>query len=282
MIKIVTDTTAVLPQEYCAQHDVTMVPQIIRFGEETFLEGVEMSEPEFLRRLKTSAVLPATAAPAPGLFDETFRQAAEQGYPVLSLHPSREVSGTVASAYTARSLYPLADIRVIDMRTVAGCLGEAVKLAVKWRAEALTVDQIEERLKALIPRCRTYFLVATLEYLQRNGRIGGATRLVGSVLQIKPILQLRDGQVEPLDKVRTHQKALERLKDLVFEECPRSPEAHLCVMHADAADEAHKLCAELRAELGIADIPLYSVGPAITTHAGPGTLAVGFYTEDAS
>ncbi len=282
MIKIVTDTTAVLPHEYCAQHDVTMVPQIIRFGEETFLEGVEMSEPEFLRRLKTSAVLPATAAPAPGLFDETFRQAAEQGYPVLSLHPSREVSGTVASAYTARSLYPLADIRVIDMRTVAGCLGEAVKLAVKWRAEALTVDQIEERLKALIPRCRTYFLVATLEYLQRNGRIGGATRLVGSVLQIKPILQLRDGQVEPLDKVRTHQKALERLKDLVFEECPRSPEAHLCVMHADATDEAHKLCAELRAELGIADIPLYSVGPAITTHAGPGTLAVGFYTEDAS
>ncbi len=279
MIKIVTDTTAVLPRSYCDQQDITVVPQIIRFGEETFLEGVELSEAEFLRRLKTSTVLPATAAPAPGLFDDVYRQAAEQGYPVLSIHPSTDVSGTVPSAHTARGLYPEADIRVIDTRTVAGCLGEAVKMAVTWRSEALSIAEIEQRLQALIPRSRTYFLVATLEYLQRNGRIGGASRLIGSVLQIKPILQLSNGRVEALDKVRTHQKALERLKELVLAECPRSPEAHLCVMHADAIDEANRLREELRAELGLADIPLYSVGPAITTHAGPGTLAVGFYTQ---
>jgi DegV family protein with EDD domain len=196
----------------------------------------------------------------------------------LSIHPSTDVSGTVASAHTARGLYPQADIRVIDMRTVAGCLGEAVRMAVEWRDAAFTVDQIEERLRALIPRSRTYFLVATLEYLQRNGRIGGASRLIGSVLQIKPILQLSDGRVEPLDKVRTHQKALERLKELVMGECPRARAARLCVMHADALGEAQRLREELGAELGITDIPLYSVGPAITTHAGPGTLAVGFYT----
>ncbi len=278
MIKIVTDTTSVLSHEYCRQHDVEVVPQIIRFGEETFLEGVELEEPEFLQRLKSSAQLPATAAPAPGLFDDVYRQAAEKGYPVLSIHPSVEVSGTVASANVARNLYPTADIRVIDMRTIAGCLGEAVKLAVEWRDAGRSADQIEADLHSLIPRCRTYFLVATLEYLRRNGRIGGASNLIGSVLQIKPILQLSNGRVEPLDKVRTHQKALERLKELIVTECPRAPEARLSVMHADAPDDADRLRAELGTALGIQNIPIYSVGPAITTHAGPGVLAVGFFT----
>jgi fatty acid kinase fatty acid binding subunit len=277
MIKIVTDTTSALSRAYCQQHDIEVVPQIIRFGEETFLEGVELDEPAFLQRLKSSAQLPATAAPAPGLFDDAFRRAAEKGLPVLSLHPSNEVSGTVASASVARDLYPHADIRVIDMRTIAGCLGEAVKLAVEWRDAGRSIDQIEADLRSLIPRSRTYFLVATLEYLRRNGRIGGASNLIGSVLQIKPILQLSKGRVEPLDKVRTHQKALERLKELIVTECPRSPDARLSVMHADALDDADRLRAELSAALGIADIPLYSVGPAITTHAGPGVLAVGFF-----
>jgi DegV family protein with EDD domain len=277
MIKIVTDTTAVLSREYYQQHDIAVVPQIIRFGEETFLEGVELDEPEFLQRLKSSAQLPATAAPAPGLFDKAFRQAAEKGQPVLAIHPSSEVSATVTSANAARQLYPNADIRVIDMRTVAGCLGEAVKLAVDWRDAGRSIDQIEADLGSLIPRSRTYFLVATLEYLRRNGRIGGASSLIGGMLQIKPILQLCNGRVEPLDKVRTHQKALERLKELILTECPRTPEARLSVMHADAADDANRLRAELSAALGISDIPLYSVGPAITTHAGPGVLAVGFF-----
>jgi DegV family protein with EDD domain len=279
MIKIVTDTTAALSRDYCAQHDIVLVPQTIRFGEETFMEGVDMDEPEFLQRLKSSSLLPATAAPAPGLFDASYRRAAEQGHTLLSLHPSSEVSGTVASANAARQLYPGADIRVIDLRTIAGCLGEAVRLAVEWRATGSTADEIEARLQALIPRARTYFLVATLEYLHRNGRIGGASSLIGSVLQIKPILQISNGRVEPLDKVRTHQKALERLKELVTAECPRTPEARLSIMHADAVAEAEQLRRDLRAVLDIADIPLYSVGPAITTHAGPGTLAVGFFAK---
>jgi DegV family protein with EDD domain len=277
MIKIVTDTTSALSREYCLQHDIDVVPQIIRFGEETFLEGVEMDEPEFLQRLKSSAQLPATAAPAPGMFDEAYRQAAKKDCALLSLHPSSEVSATVVSAKVARDLYPSADIRVIDTRTVAGCLGEAVKLAVEWRDAGRTADQIEADLRSLIPCSRTYFLVATLEYLRRNGRIGGASSLIGSVLQIKPILQISNGRVEPLDKVRTHQKALERLKELILTECPRTPEARLSVMHADAVDDASRLRAELSAALDITDIPLYSVGPAITTHAGPGTLAAGFF-----
>ncbi|CAG0933962.1 Protein DegV [Thermoflexales bacterium] len=277
MIKIVTDTTAALSREYCQQRDIHVVPQIIRFGEETFLEGLEMDEPKFLERLRAAAQLPATAAPAPGLFDETYRPSAERGESILSIHPSTEVSGTVASATVARNLYAHADIRVIDMRTIAGCLGEAVKQAADWRDAGRSADEIEADLRSLIPRSRTYFLVATLEYLRRNGRIGGASSLIGSVLQIKPILQLSNGRVEPLDKVRTYQKALERLKDLIMGECPRSPAARLSVMHADVAEDANRLRVELGAALGITDIPIYSLGPAITTHVGPGTLAVGFF-----
>jgi len=278
MIRLVTDTTAVLPRDFAAQHDLVVIPQVIRFGNDSYLEGVEMEEPEFLRRLVTSPVLPGTAAPPPGLFDETFRRAAETGDTVIAIHPSKEVSGTVPSAYTARSLYPEADIRIIDMRTIGGCLAEAVRLAVEWRDAGHSADRIVADLEALIPRARTYFVVATLEYLHKNGRIGGASKLLGSMLQIKPILHVVDGRVEAFDKVRTHHKALERLKEVVAAECPRSPEARVSVMHADTLSEANQLRADLCAELGLCDIPLYSIGPAITTHAGPGTLAVGFYT----
>jgi DegV family protein with EDD domain len=277
MIRLVTDTTAVLSRDYCQQHDVVLIPQIIRFGNESYLEGVEMDEPEFLRRLVASPVLPATAAPPPGLFDDTFKRAAETGDTVIAIHPSTEVSGTVPSAFTARSMYPEADIRIVDTRTVGGNLAEMVKSAVEWRDAGVSADEIVDRLRALIPRLRTYFVVATLEYLYKNGRIGGASRLIGSVLQIKPILQLADGRVEAFDKVRTHHKALERLKELVIAECPRSPESHLSVMHADAPSEAQRLRDDLCRVLGVCDIPLYSVGPAITTHAGPGTLAISFF-----
>jgi DegV family protein with EDD domain len=277
MIRLVTDTTAVLPRAYAAQHDLVVIPQIIRFGDDHYLEGVEMDEPEFLRRLVASPALPGTTAPPPGLFEATFKQAAETGDTVIAIHPSTEVSGTAPSAFLAKSLYPEADIRIIDMRTIGCCLAEAVRLAVEWRDAGQTADRIVAGLETLIPRARTYFVVATLEYLRKNGRIGGASKVLGSLLQIKPILHMQEGRVEAFDKVRTHHKALERLKEVVLAECPRSPESRLSLMHADAPTEAHQLRADLCAALDMSDIPLYSVGPAITTHAGPGTLAVGFF-----
>ncbi len=130
----------------------------------------------------------------------------------------------------------------------------------------------------MIPRSRTHFLVTTLEYLRRGGRIGGASALVGGALQIKPILTLRDGHVDVLEKVRTESRALERLKELVERDRPRSPDGHLCVMHADAREAAEALALDLASRLGLATIPIYTLGAAITTHAGPGALGVGFFT----
>jgi DegV family protein with EDD domain len=277
-IRIVTDTTASLPPGFASAHAVEVVPQVVTFGEESFQEEVQLSAAEFIRRLTASTILPKTAAPEPGWLVDAYRRQLAAAGTILSLHPSGEVSGTVRSALAAKATdLPTADIRVIDTRTVAGNLGTLVQLAVAWAEAGVGADDIVARVQALIPRARTYFLVATLEYLKRGGRIGGAQALLGSVLQIKPILELKDGRVEALERVRTRHRALDRLRELVLERCPRSPGSHLCVMHADAEGEALQLATDLKVLLGIENIPLYTVGAAITVHAGPGTLAVGFF-----
>lgn len=277
-VRIVTDTTAVLPPDYAAAHLVEVVPQVILFGEESFLEDTELSYAEFIRRLKASPQLPKTAAPPPGLMIEAYRRQLAQAQTVISIHPSLEVSGTVRSALTAKEeAFPDADIRILDSRTVAGNLATMVQVAVEWAESGTSADEIMSRLQAMIPRGRIYFLVATLEYLQKGGRIGGAAALVGSALQIKPILELRNGRVEAFEKIRTHNHALERMKNLIIDQCPRSPDAHLCVMHAAEPVAAQRLADELKSIFGFVHIPVYSIGASITTHGGPGILAIGFF-----
>lgn len=277
-IRVVTDTTAVLPREYVEAHHVENVPQIIMFGQESFQEDYEISFADFIRRLRTSKQLPKTAAPPPGLLVEAYRRQLAEADTILSLHPSTEVSGTVRSAITAKEeSFPEADIRVLDTRTVGANLASMVLDAVEWAENGVSADEIMSRLQAMIPRSRIYFLVATLEYLQKGGRIGGASALIGTLLQIKPILELRDGRVEPLEKVRTHHQALARLKELVIERCPRDPSAHLSVMNAGEVEAAERLAHELASTLGAKHVPIYNVGASITTHGGPGILAVAFF-----
>jgi DegV family protein with EDD domain len=277
-IRIVTDTTSALPLEYARAHHIEVVPQIINFGAGSFLEGATLEYAEFIRRLKSSPQLPKTAAPRPGDLIEAYRCQLVDAPTIISIHPSSEVSGTVRSALTAKNdAFPDADIRVLDSRLVAGNLASKVIAATEWAKRSVSADEIMARLQAMIPRGRIYFLVATLEYLQKGGRIGGATALIGSALQIKPILELKNGRVEALEKVRTYHHALARVKELVIEQCPRSREAHLCVMHADDQAGAQQLANDLKSALKIGDIPIYPCSASITTHAGPRALGVGFF-----
>ena len=277
-VRIVTDTTAALPADYAAAHSIEVVPQIILFGKESFREDVDLTYAEFIRRLKSSHQLPKTAAPEPRDLITAYRRQLAAAPTVLSIHPSTDVSGTVRSALTAKAeAFANADVRILDTRTVAGDLASMVIAASEWAEQGITADEIVQRLEQMIPRSRTYFLVATLEYLQKGGRIGGASALIGSALQIKPILQLKDGRIDALEKVRTYNQALERLKQLVLEQCPRTFEARISVMHADDLEPAQHLAADLQAAFGIKDIPVYSLGAAITTHAGPGALGIGFF-----
>lgn len=277
-VRIVTDTTASLPSGYAAQHSVEVVPQVILFGEQSFLEEREITYDEFVRRLKVSSQLPKTAAPPPSEFVKAYERQLAHASTIISIHPTADASGTVRSAVTTKEAsFPQADIRIVDTRTIGGDLGAMVMAAVEWAESGVGADDIVVRLKTMIPRSRTYFLIRTLEYLQKGGRIGGAAALVGSVLQIKPILEIRDGRVEVLEKVRAQHRALERLLELVTDQCPRTPAARISVMHADVAEDAQRLAAELEARLGLKSIPVVNVGSAITTHGGPGVLGVGFF-----
>jgi DegV family protein with EDD domain len=280
MVKIITDTTSGLPAGTAKRYNISVIPQVIIFGTDSYLEGVEIDKATFMQRLKTSRELPKTAAPPPELFVKEFRRLVPDGEPILCIHPSAKVSGTVRSATVAARDFPDADIRVIDTRTIASPLATMVTLAAEWAEAGQDADTIESHIRELIPRCRLYFLVATLEYLAKGGRIGGAAALLGNVLQVKPILTFQYGQVNQFERERTHKRALARLKELVLEEIPRDGTGHLSVLHAAVPDQGQALADDLRTQLGLSHVPILDIPPAITTHAGPGILGAGFFVSD--
>jgi DegV family protein with EDD domain len=277
MVKIIADTTSCLDREAAQRLHIPIIPQVVTFGDESFYEGIDLDHAAFMARLKSSRQLPKTAAPPPELFSREFQRLVPYDEPILCIHPSAEISGTVRSATVAARDFPVADIRIIDTRTVASPLATLVQLAVQWAAEGCDADEIEARIKAMIPRCRIFFLVATLDYLAKGGRIGGASALLGSVLQIKPILTLRDGKVDMYERERTHKRALARLVELTLEQYPKDQPGYLSIMHADVPDQAGNLASQLGASLGLTDVPIYNVPPAIVTHGGPGILGVAFF-----
>lgn len=279
MVKIITDTTAVLPPSIAQQYHIPIVPQLIHFGDETFVEGMDIDHNTFLSKLKSSKELPKTAAPPPELFAEHFQRLVPKGEPILCIHPSTELSGTVRSASVAAQDFPEADIQVIDTRLVASPLGVVVHRAAEWAEEGLDIDTIHQKVIDLSHRARIYFLVATLEYLARGGRIGGASAFLGNALQLKPILSLEDGKVEPLAKERTMKRALNRIKELVETQYPRQQPGYMTIMHTDVPDQAQDLSVYFQDRLEIPPPHITNLPPAIITHAGPGAVAVSFFVD---
>ncbi len=278
MTRIIADTLCGLSLETARRLGIPMISQVINFGDESFREGIDMDHAAFMARLRAGKELPKTSAPYPGDFLAVFDEIARAGESMVCIHPSAEVSGTVRSALTARESLPDADIRVIDTRTIAGPLASIVLAADQLAKTGAGADEVEALVRRMMPRARIYFLVDTLEFLRRGGRIGGAAALVGSVLQIKPILTFANGRVEPFEKERTKKRALVRLRELVRTEAARGEEAHITVMHTAVPEEAAELAADLKADLGLSDVMIMDLVPAIVTHAGPGALAVGFFT----
>lgn len=277
MTIIIADTTCSLPRDVLKARGIPLIPQVVMFGEESFHDDKELDTATFLAKLKASSVLPKTAAPEPTLYYPVFKKAQAKGESVIVVAPSAKVSGTVRSAETAAQEFAEMDIRVIDSQTVSCNLGSLVLLADDLAKAGKSADEIVAKLDDMIPRGRIYFLVATLEYLAKGGRIGGAKKLLAELLEIKPILTIRNGQVEPFEQQRTHKRALARLEEIVREQCPKSPEARLAVMQAEAETEARLMATSLQSWWGSGEVPVYELPPAIVTHGGPGTMAVGFF-----
>ena len=277
MTKIVTDTTSCLDPVFAGKYHIPVIPQVINFGNDSYIEGIDIDNSTFLKKLRASSVLPKTAAPPVGLFMDAFRELVPSGETILCIHPSADVSGTVRSAATAAAEFPGADIRIIDTRLVASPLGTLVQLAAQWAEAGRSADEIVECLNAMIPTCKIYFLVATLEYLAKGGRIGGAQALVGSLLQIKPILTFVDGHVDQFEKERTMKHAVTRLKELIVSQYPLHSDGYLTIMHAGVPDQGQALADDMKEILRLKDVPVVDVPPAITTNGGPGILGAGFF-----
>lgn len=277
MTIIVADTTCGLPRDLLAKRGIPTVPQVVIFGEESFHDDKDLDTVAFIQKLKASKTLPKTAAPEPPLYFPIFEEAKEKGESVVVVAPTGKASGTVRSAQTAAQEYPGVDIRVVDSLTISCNLGSLVLLADDMAKAGKSADEIVAKLNEMIPRGRIYFLVDTLEYLAKGGRIGGAKRLVAELLEVKPILQVKDGQVEAFEQQRTKKRALARLVEVVTEQCRGGESAHLCVLQVEAEKEAEALVEELKSKVNVPHIPIYELPPAIVVHAGPRAMGVGFF-----
>jgi len=277
MTIIVADTTCGLPHEILEERGIPVIPQIVMFGEESYHDDKDFDTTVFLQKLKASATLPKTAAPEPSLYFPIFEEAKKKGESVVVVAPTSKASGTVRSAQTAAQEFPGLDVRVVDTLTVSCNLGSLVLVADDMAKAGKSADEVVAKLSDMIPRGRLYFVVDTLEYLARGGRIGGAKRLLAELLEIKPILQIKDGQVEAFEQQRTKRKALARVVEVVVEQCRGGDEAHLCVLQVAAEEEAAVLVQELKSKVAVSDIPIYRLPPAIVVHAGPRAMGVGFF-----
>jgi DegV family protein with EDD domain len=277
-IKIVTDSTAYLSEDTVREYDIRVVPLYVHFATEQFREGVELSIEEFYARLREAPELPHTSQPSAGEFYEVLKELTDQGHQVLVMTISSKLSGTWNSAMAAKEMLPGADITVIDTLSTSIGLYLMLEAALQAIQNGASLPQVVERVESIRDKIHVLFVVDTLEYLAKGGRIGNAAAFLGTLLKVKPILTLQDGVLEPLEQVRSKRKAVTRLMDLVEERLDnRGPQARVGVTHGLVPDEAQALAQELGERLGCAEPVLSEVGPVIGTHTGPGVLAVAAY-----
>lgn len=271
-VRIVTDSSCDLTDEEIAGHSIEVVPLSIRFGDEELEDRTDLTVEAFYERLAKSSVLPETAAPAPGKFEAAFRRQAQAGADaVVCINLSAGLSATMQSAQNAaRALDGELDVRVVDSRSITSGLGTQVLLAAAAAADGASVDDVEALVEDLARRTHVVGALDTLDNLKKGGRIGGAQALLGSLLSIKPIVDISTGTVEEAGKARTRRKALQELRDKVFE---AGDVEHLCITHGFAPEVDDML--DLLAERYPRDeIRVGHIGPVIGTHGGPRVMGV--------
>lgn len=279
MIKIIADTTSVIEPEEAQGAGIVMIPQIIVFGDKSYRDDNEITTEEFLAKLKSSPVLPKTAAPPPALYTPVFEEVAKNKETAIVVCPSSNISGTFRSATVAAQDFPDADIRIIDTLTIGPALGTLVYKAKEWADAGIDAQTIVERINYAKKYNIIYFYVDTLEYLYKGGRIGSAQALMGSLLQVKPILVFKDGQVNPFETQRTKRRAMSRMAELVKNECPHDKSSKMAIFQADAMEDALLLRSEFAEFMSLDAIRITKLPPAIIVHAGPGVVATSFFTK---
>ncbi|WP_263170502.1 DegV family protein [Streptomyces sp. SCSIO ZS0520] len=272
-VAIVTDSTAYLPQPAMERHGITSVPLTVVLGDQALEEGTEISARSLAEALQKRRSV-TTSRPSPRQFAETYRTLAEQGADgIVSLHLSSEFSGTYDAAVLAAREAPV-PVEVVDTGMVAMALGFCALAAAETAESGGSAEDAVAAARARAEVTSAYFYVDTLDYLRRGGRIGAAQALFGSALAVKPLLQLHEGRIESLEKVRTASRALARLEEIVTERTGRNP-VDIAVHHLAAPERAATLAARLRERVpGLGELHVSEVGAVIGAHTGPGLLGV--------
>ncbi len=278
-IAFITDSTAYIPADLVAKYDIRVAPQILIWGEEQLLDGVDITPSQFYARLKTSTVNPTTSQVAVVTFKEMLEPLVAAGRPVIMQLLSDKLSKTLQSAAMARDMLPGSRIEIIDSEATATALGFQVLAAARAAEAGKSFEEVVAVANQARQKTGVLFVVDTLEYLHRGGRIGGASKLLGSALNLKPLLELRDGRIEPIEKVRTKAKATARMLDVLEERLAGRTPVRLSSIHAAAEAEAREVLEAAKKRFHPIEALMADASPVVGTHAGPGTVGVAYSVE---
>ncbi len=271
-VKIVTDSTSDLPKEVARELGISVVPLNVHFGLDTFKDGVDIQSGQFYHRLLTSPLLPKTSAPSPGLFKDYYDKLAQESQEIISIHISSRLSGTYEAALAAKQEMPdTCHIEVIDSKSVTMGLGLLAIAAAKAAKAGAGQKEVMALIQDSIDKVFVAGALDTLEFLQKGGRVGKAQAWLGSILSIKPIISLAEGEVIPMERVRTHAKVVERMYQLLEEHLPAR---EVAVLYSTEAEEAKKMLDHLKTRSPRQLVYLAQFGPVLGTHLGPNSLGL--------
>lgn len=277
-IALVTDSTAYIPPEIVSQYGLTVLPQVLVWGEETYQDGVDIQPDEFYTRLQTAKTMPTTSQVSIATMKTTFEELTGEGYHVVGIFISSKLSGTIQSALQAIDMMDSAGqkVTILDSQSTSMALGFQVLAAARAIEDGGNVDDAVAVAEKARDHTGVYFAVDTLEFLHRGGRIGGAKKFFGTALNVKPVLKLIDGRIEAVEQIRTKKKAIARVMELVKEQVQGHSPVHLATLHANSEIEAKELLNMAAESLDISETILTSVSPVVGTHAGPGTVGIAY------
>jgi DegV family protein with EDD domain len=275
-VAVVTDSTAYIPQDIVDELNILVAPQVLIWGEETFEDGVDIQPDEFYERLKNASVMPTTSQVTIASFNKIFGKLVEEDYNILAVLISDQLSGTIDSAIQSREGFPGKPIEIVNSFSVAMALGFQAITAARAAKEGAGLAECRAIAEKARQHTGVVFAVDTLEFLHRGGRIGGASRFLGSALNIKPILEVTGGRVEAVERVRTRKKSFQRIVEMVHERVDGREPVQLATLHANVPDEGKTLLAQAEDRLGITESVFSEISPVVGTHAGPGTVGLAY------
>ena len=278
-VAVVTDSGAYLPPELVDRYAIHVVPVYLIMGDRSWRDGVDIDPPAFYELLRTSPDFPTTSQPNVADFRDLFLRLADEFDAIVAVLLTSKLSGTVASATAAAAELPHVPIEIVDSLGVSMAEGYPVLAAARAAAAGGDLAAVAAAARAFIGKTHLYFVLGTLEYLHRGGRIGTVSKLIGSALDLKPVLEFRDGMIEAVARVRTRTKALEKVYELVAGHISPGDRVHMSIINVAAPEEAAQFGAELIARFQPVEVLEVECSPAIGTHAGPGTVGVAFYVE---